>query len=245
MRRNELDGAAIELSQLEQRMLDIVRQRGPFGFVAILTIPIMAISMSLTVFAFSVLYPGEDEYLMPSVLLSLGIPAVVAPPTFYLAVALTSRLDTATRLLRSTSLTDPLTGVLNRRGFFEAVEEFAHANERFGVAMVDVNRFKQLNDTHGHAAGDAALICVADWLAALAGDDGIVARIGGDEFAIVVSALDRVNLPAHQSLLADGVACSVTIGSAAIEAGEHFDAALARADGRLYDLKHAATPDTT
>ncbi|MGN6850660.1 MAG: putative bifunctional diguanylate cyclase/phosphodiesterase [Sphingomicrobium sp.] len=83
--------------------------------------------------------------------------------------------------------TDFLTGLPNRRAFVAALE--AAANEehrRFVVAILDLDRFKAVNDTFGHAAGDQLLKCVADRLIRVIGTRGIVSRLGGDEFGILV-----------------------------------------------------------
>ncbi|MGR3714057.1 MAG: putative bifunctional diguanylate cyclase/phosphodiesterase [Shimia sp.] len=84
---------------------------------------------------------------------------------------------------------DPLTGLTNRRAFYDFVEHMSEedqrvANGRF-VALVDLDRFKPVNDAHGHSAGDATLCAAADRLRAEAGLGGIVARLGGDEFVVV------------------------------------------------------------
>jgi GGDEF domain-containing protein len=80
---------------------------------------------------------------------------------------------------------DPLTGVANRRALDERLElsvaEALEAGDDLTVLLCDVDELKELNDVHGHEAGDAALVAVAEALRAVAGD-GLVARIGGDEF---------------------------------------------------------------
>jgi diguanylate cyclase (GGDEF)-like protein len=86
--------------------------------------------------------------------------------------------------------TDFLTGLPNRRAFVAALE--AAANEEgssFAVAIVDLDRFKSVNDTFGHGAGDQLLNCVAHRLRRVIGNRGIVARLGGDEFGILVHGI--------------------------------------------------------
>ena len=81
---------------------------------------------------------------------------------------------------------DPLTGCLNRRSGGPAIDSLLGSAERRGrevaVLMVDLDNFKQINDVNGHAVGDAVLIAVADRIKALLPEDGVLARIGGDEF---------------------------------------------------------------
>ena len=83
---------------------------------------------------------------------------------------------------------DPLTGLMNRRAFSSALEKIADrassSDERV-IAMIDLDRFKPVNDLHGHAAGDLTLQTVARRLREETGPDSVLARLGGDEFAVV------------------------------------------------------------
>lgn len=82
---------------------------------------------------------------------------------------------------------DPLTGLLNRRAFeiraAHLLSEYSHRHGSFVLVVVDLDRFKQLNDRHGHAVGDQALVRAADEFAVTLGQATIVGRIGGEEFA--------------------------------------------------------------
>ncbi|MFB8136364.1 GGDEF domain-containing protein [Streptomyces mirabilis] len=88
-----------------------------------------------------------------------------------------ARLNTARR--------DPLTGLVTREGFTRRATVLLK-DPRAVVVLADVDRFKQVNDTHGHAAGDALLRATADRLAHHVGSSGVAGRLGGDEFAAVV-----------------------------------------------------------
>ena len=90
---------------------------------------------------------------------------------------LRARLHTARR--------DPLTGLRTRDGFTRRATSLLK-DPRAIVVLADVDRFKQINDTHGHAAGDALLKATAERLAHHVGPSGVVGRLGGDEFAAVV-----------------------------------------------------------
>ncbi|WP_299965033.1 EAL domain-containing protein [uncultured Roseobacter sp.] len=103
-----------------------------------------------------------------------------------LKAAITAREDEHQRAERN-ARHDPLTGLLNRRAFAEALshlEDDGSKVSRF-IAMVDLDRFKSVNDLHGHAAGDAILREVATRLEEVVGEKTTVARLGGDEFAVI------------------------------------------------------------
>lgn len=160
--------------------------------------------------------------------------------------------------LEHLSSIDALTGIVNRRGFDEALRrEWARAQrhgEDLTLLMIDIDHFKQLNDSYGHPAGDARLCAVSGTLAGCArrGTD-IVARYGGEEFAAILPGLDRdaallvaeamreaVEARALPSPVRGGVV-TVSIGVAqASQAGEDMiDALLHRADHALYEAKRS------
>lgn len=142
---------------------------------------------------------------------------------------------------------DPLTGLLNRSGFTHA------AAARSGVGgtlfYIDLDGFKQVNDRHGHDAGDQVLCEVAQRLVRLAGRHGHVARLGGDEFVLLApvlspDAIERlgtriVERIADVPYVLDGATAriGVSVGAAAMVEGDAIDAALRRADGALYGAK--------
>ena len=142
--------------------------------------------------------------------------------------------------------TDALTGVYNRHAlnvYLESAFEKAYLRkERIGVALIDVDGLKDYNDTHGHAAGDKALVQIGSSLAALAKEEGAyAARYGGDEFVLVFTGrsdeeiracLERLQTQAELSL-SQGVCNAVPV-----EKNRIWDY-LAGADEALYELKRA------
>lgn len=94
------------------------------------------------------------------------------------------------RQLENLSITDELTGLFNRRGFTDALERVLASCRRHGepglLIMVDLDRFKAINDTYGHLAGDSVLKGAAELLRGTLRKSDIVARLGGDEFALLL-----------------------------------------------------------
>ena len=92
---------------------------------------------------------------------------------------------------RQLAATDPLTQCLNRRAMLEATEELrgraAMRGDAIAYCMIDVDNFKQINDMHGHSAGDAVLVMLCDRIRALLPKEARLARLGGDEFAFVTA----------------------------------------------------------
>ena len=139
------------------------------------------------------------------------------------------------------SETDDLTGLYNRRGFWTrtAARLLDTPRECGGVlAYLDLDGLKELNDTQGHAVGDATIRAVADALRRVAGHDDVVARLGGDEFAVFLSdwteGLDALRVRLANEVGAAGG--SASIGLAAVESVEELtvDALVARADALMY-----------
>ncbi|MFF4869661.1 GGDEF domain-containing protein [Streptomyces sp. NPDC000961] len=94
----------------------------------------------------------------------------------------------------ATARRDPLTGLHTRAGWTTRAEHLLSKHPNALVLLVDLDDFKAINDTHGHAAGDAVLTATAARLTAWCGRQGIAARLGGDEFAAIVPDLGAVNL---------------------------------------------------
>jgi len=93
--------------------------------------------------------------------------------------------------LRELAQTDELTGLVNRRGFMNSASQSLHIAQRAGldaaVVLIDLDGFKSINDTHGHAAGDELLSTFADRLSASMRASDVCGRLGGDEFAILLT----------------------------------------------------------
>ena len=131
--------------------------------------------------------------------------------------------------------TDPLTGCLNRRSVAPATDRLiAQARQRgqaIAFVMLDLDNFKMVNDLNGHATGDVLLRAAAERIAAQVPADGLLARIGGDEFAVVMpfDPAEAVTVDRLASRLIDAVAQAVFVNSLEIEST--VSVGLSRSDG--------------
>ena len=166
-----------------------------------------------------------------------------------IAAQLAAARDEAERRAR----TDPLTGVNNRLHFSERLDaEIARVRrggQSFGLVLLDLDRFKQLNDRHGHLAGDRALVAVAARLGQRVRSYDVIARWGGEEFAVLVAdvpdeqALAAVCESLRQAVVSPAIgAADVTVTTSAgavLAVGPHIttDGLLASADEALYLAK--------
>ncbi|MEM6290050.1 MAG: sensor domain-containing diguanylate cyclase [Myxococcota bacterium] len=184
----------------------------------------------------SLIRPGRPFSEAEQQLLEL-VAAICAP---YLEIARLSRL----------SRVDPLTGALNRRGLEEAyAPETLDASTRFAVVMVDIDRFKSINDTHGHIVGDEVLRHVARLLSQVLRTSDAIVRYGGEEFLLMFPgvglsqalriaerarrAVESHEVPVGQVVLS----VTVSMGVGVQGEGESLEALLKRADAALYRAK--------
>ncbi|HEX5078999.1 MAG TPA: GGDEF domain-containing protein, partial [Geminicoccaceae bacterium] len=148
---------------------------------------------------------------------------------------------------------DALAPISNRRAFLRDLTRAIGYVERYGAACTllyfDLDGLKAINDTFGHAAGDAALIHVAEVLLAQTRSSDVVGRLGGDEFGVLLTRADEMTAHGKASRLADAVAftrlrwkgktipISVAFGAHRLVAGEDPQLALAAADRAMYSQK--------
>jgi two-component system cell cycle response regulator len=167
-------------------------------------------------------------------------------------VELNQKLMETQRALELQARTDPLTGIMNRRAILERLEEEMARGRRqgtsIGVGMMDIDFFKRINDTYGHAAGDEVLRQVVGRSAAAMRPYDAFGRFGGEEFLAVVpqvgaaevtSVLERIRKAICDSIVEeDGneIAVTVSIGGAT-SCGESLDAVIRAADDALYRAK--------
>lgn len=165
------------------------------------------------------------------------------------------RVDESEDKLRRTAATDELTQLPNRRAVLERLRtELARAlreNKRIGVISIDVDRFKEVNDTHGHAAGDAVLQGIAQRLSTAVREYDTVGRVGGEEFLVIAPDVDEATLKALGERLRAAievvpigfrglqVPITISAGGTVCSAAETPDTLMRRADEALYRAKDA------
>jgi diguanylate cyclase (GGDEF)-like protein len=157
-----------------------------------------------------------------------------------------ARLETVGHIaaLRRQATEDPLTGLGNRAGFNDALEEWRVARTSGAVAVFDVDDFKRVNDTFGHLEGDSVLCRLADAFRSVVRPADGVFRLGGDEFAVLLPETsrpeaqhvgDRLQLAASAVLAPRGA--GVSVGVATVGAVRTVQEALREADRHLYEAK--------
>jgi two-component system cell cycle response regulator len=176
-----------------------------------------------------------------------------------------AKLEAEVAKLRKLVSTDELTGLPNRRGLWLRLEPMvAEVNRQLtapgqrrkieikslAVVMVDIDKFKLINDTYGHGGGDSVLKQMAKVIAGRVRSIDVIGRLGGEEFLVGFLGTEqpiarrlaedlRQIIEQTKFKLPDGAVIAVTasLGVASLEAGESLDALIGRADAALYDAK--------
>jgi diguanylate cyclase (GGDEF)-like protein len=207
-----------------------------------------------------------DAYPQLAVVIGFDSHTVLAPVRFrrnildlagllltVIVIVLAQRLRSANRNLYLLATIDELTGFSNRRHFLTHLETEVRRSTRYPqpltLAIFDLDRFKSVNDTYGHAAGDAVLRAMADCLRATFRETDLAGRLGGEEFAILmpataqdgaVAVCERLRLTVARTAVPAGdatVQATISIGIAAQRPEEDGTSLLVRADRALYQAK--------
>lgn len=186
------------------------------------------------------------------VLLALAIafliPMLIAPPIAYIALSIMRLLHETIVRVEDHVRFDPLTGALTRSHFLDMVRQ----SDGNGVLMIlDVDHFKEVNDTHGHAVGDEVLRMLTHTIKEVVGTAGFVGRLGGEEFAVLLTdtapaigllKAEAIRLAvASLGILAEGrkLAVTVSIGCVPHPSTAAIGVSLRSADALLYEAKTA------
>jgi diguanylate cyclase (GGDEF)-like protein len=157
--------------------------------------------------------------------------AVSGVQTLARAVTISLELRRALLNLREMALTDPLTGLPNRRAMKAALAEIMRQAMPAGLIAVDLDHFKEANDAEGHAAGDALLKAAAERLRASVRTGDIIGRVGGDEFSVLLPGLtDRAKAAEIAERIRTALNSSVAYGPKSLRLGATLGVAMAPED---------------
>jgi diguanylate cyclase (GGDEF)-like protein len=167
--------------------------------------------------------------------------------------AMAATLSERSQTFEQAALTDALTGMQNRRYFDEALNEYLKEFERIkrpvGLMIIDLDHFKHINDTHGHDTGDEVLRAVAECLKDMTRYHDIVARLGGEEFAVVAPNMNIDHLMRFAERIRRAIAAApvsrakaklrvtASMGLAVWNGHEDAESLFRRADQNLYEAK--------
>jgi diguanylate cyclase (GGDEF)-like protein len=200
---------------------------------------------TLTLIFYSIFF---YDRLMLDLALTTLIVIIVGVPIASLFVRQHGRIVVMAEELRRLSDLDDLTDLLNRRAFYrEASRHRRDGPESSTLLFIDCDHFKKINDTSGHEAGDRVLRSVAHVIKAVVGTDGVASRIGGEEFAVLLSpsspeagvaVAETIRRSVmEQTFFAGSERVTVSIGVAHQDGGATFESMLRIADERLYVAK--------
>lgn len=213
---------------------------------------IAALAYAINVAAHLILYAADllpydlfDALVVATILTPL-VSSVVAFAAYYVVGLAVYDLAISRAEFERLSRIDPLSGLLNRRAFLEAFETTASTS---ALALFDVDRFKSINDTLGHVAGDQVIVAIAQKLTKMFTGEHIVARIGGEEFVVLLCGISseesaRIVEEARMAIECGAIDCgqdrvsvTISVGLADHFAGRSFDDLFSHSDRALYMAK--------
>ena len=164
----------------------VLRRFGQKRMVIIITLFSILLSLGLTTVA---IYFTENISWMPALAIATIVPGIVAPFVSWTLVGLFIKLETMERQLRHLATYDTLTTLLSRQAFYHDAQNWLNLTKRehynIAVIMLDIDHFKAINDTYGHAVGDRVLTLLGTFLKKHIREIDIAGRLGGEEFAIL------------------------------------------------------------
>ena len=203
---------------------------------------------------------GRTASLIEAVARRVGAGAAYRAEAEHLRATMSSRIEEATRRVHASlaalSLTDSLTGLANRRGFDEKLKDLVSSAQRDGreVALVaiDLDQFKQINDTCGHARGDDALRALGEVIRGCVRDRDLAGRIGGDEIMVALPGVndvqasrvtqrirERFAMHEHAAMGSKWPTLSCGLALRVADGADDADELRGMADRALYASKHA------
>jgi len=171
---------------------------------------------------------------------------MVATPVISFAMVLTKRTLRLQRNLEEIAYTDTLTGLMNRRAFMEEMSKLGDG----ALLLIDADHFKAINDKYGHPVGDAVLKAISEHLKRNFREEDLIARVGGEEFAVYLlgadsSMIDEIGdrvctgLVVYNDTVRIPVKVTLSIGAAYAAMANDTEQLIERADLALYEAKHS------
>ena len=248
--------------RLMAALFALVERTGWRRATLLCTVAIILVSIAITA-ALDVAIGGWPGMTLRHLVAAATIALLVAAPCLAIALKLVEHLGrtrerllveidrrlVAEQQLRRLATTDELTGLDNRRHFVERARAAIAVAQRYGqwcsFAIIDIDRFKRVNDQGGHQAGDRALVTLAAVLKANLRATDVAARFGGDEFVILMplsdpeaarAAAERIRRAVHEDAAATTLTVSIGVASTRGEQAS-LEELMARADQALYEAK--------
>ncbi|MCV6610444.1 MAG: GGDEF domain-containing protein [Amphritea sp.] len=176
-----------------KHLLQLVINIGRIRSVLLITMISVAISLLITWLCVRFLASSQHNMTL-SLLIATAVPLIAAPATSWPLMGLFLKVHRLEAEMRRLALTDPLTSLANRRYFLEQAENYLALARRsqhpVSVIMLDIDHFKRINDSYGHATGDKVLQLFSESLRQLCRESDAVGRLGGEEFAILLPDSD-------------------------------------------------------
>ena len=244
-------------------MIKLLAKIGRFNTVSIITLVAAVASVTVTAIAVSILdNSGSNLEFETALLFAASVPLVVTPPISWYLVSLMLRIYDSEKEMRRLASYDSLTGLLSRHAFFDNANNYTSLANRegtvFSVMIIDLDKFKSINDKYGHPAGDAVLRLFADVVNSVARRSDITGRLGGEEFALLLPSTSTVEAIEFSGRLHNAInkavlkyddkmisyTASIGLTSFEPDSGDKIDDLLARADLALYQAKRAGRNQT-
>ncbi len=221
--------------------------------VALITMGSILMSLAITYVGLKL---QESAVTFNIMLIAFIAPLVIAPIVSWRLMSLLIKIHRLEQEMRLLATYDDMTGTLNRRAFLSSAEQTLQIARRnhFAIALMymDIDNFKNINDTHGHNVGDTVIRSFASVLTGLKRNSDLLGRVGGEEFALMILNTDREgtlhfagkvleevrnNVVHHQGI---EIRNTVSIGVAMLDQEQKttLDQLIHRADKALYKAKH-------
>jgi diguanylate cyclase (GGDEF)-like protein len=245
------------------KMIELLARIGRLKAVAMMTLIAMTAAIVVTAATIGGLNSSGFEFRFDlAISLAVFVTVVVAPPICWYLLGVVLRIYGTEEEMRRLASYDSLTGLLSRHVFFDRANNYISLANReatvFSVMIIDLDKFKLVNDRYGHPAGDAVLKLFANVVNSVARRSDIVGRLGGEEFALVLpstssaeaiefsgrlhKAINKAVLKYNDNIIS--YTASIGLTSFDPDSSDNIDDLLARADLALYQAKRSGRNQT-